>query len=339
MVNSQKRIYFLNRYINGGYFTPSGGLLSVFTPNLLFHRNAKVISKLYSGHNHVSSTGSEVIDIPAYSGSNPNLKQLSKELESLKPSLKAALVHGSYATGDEVAYSDFDGLIIVSKSAMNNKRQLADVAIRLHQLRKIMHLIDPFQHHGWFVLSEYDLDNYPEWFLPTAVLYHSKSLIGPSKIEIKVQVTPDVDFRKSFLRLCDSLKRKLSASKTDWNLYQLKAIFSEFMMLPSSYVQARDDKGIFKKYSFAEMRKDFKEEEFAVMDEVSNIRSNWMYDLTDRQRKYFQRIDFLSWKGRQNAELDTPVIIETALSSGLFSRMNNFTALVRYKILNSRHDE
>lgn len=156
------------------------------------------------------------------------------------------MVHGSYATaGDEVAYSDFDGLIIVSKAM--NKRPLADVAIRLHQLRKFMHLIDPFQHHGWFVLSEYDLDNYPEWFSSYSSIVSFKIIDRSAKLEIKVQVTPDVDFRKSFLRLCDSLKRKLSAGKTDWNLYQLKASSSEFMMLPSSYVQARDDKGIFQK--------------------------------------------------------------------------------------------
>ena len=109
------------------------------------------------------------------------------------------------------------------------------------------------------------------------------------------------------------------------------------MMLPSAYVQARDDKGIFKKYSFAEMRKDFKEEEFAVMDEVSNIRSNWMIDLTERQKRFFERIDFLSWKSRQKIELNTPVFIELSISNGIFSRMNNFTALVKHKILNSNY--
>jgi hypothetical protein len=111
------------------------------------------------------------------------------------------------------------------------------------------------------------------------------------------------------------------------------------MMLPSAYVQARDEKGIFKKYSFAEMRKDFGAEEFSVMDEVSDIRTSWMYDLTDRQLKYFERIDFLSWKGRQKIELETPVFIEAAIHNGLFSRMNNFTALVRHTILNPKGNE
>ncbi|MBP6657756.1 MAG: nucleotidyltransferase domain-containing protein [Bacteroidia bacterium] len=339
MVTGQKRIYFLNRYINGGYFTPSGGMLSVFSPKFLFRRNSAVICKLYSGHNFKSEADKEFIDIPAYTGSNQYLAQMAKALTALKPSLKAVLVHGSYATGEEIAYSDFDGLIIISKEALHNRKQLSEAAYNLHELRKYMHLIDPFQHHGWFVLSEYDLENYPEWFLPTAVLHHSKSLLGNTRLEINVQEVPDVDFKRSFLRLCDSLKRKLSASKSDWNIYQLKAIFSEFMMLPSAYVQARDDKGIFKKYSFAEMRRDFTDDEFAVMDEVSNIRLNWMVDLTDRQKKFFERIDFLSWKGRQKIELSTPVFIELSINNGIFSRMNNFTALVKHTILNSNKNE
>lgn len=339
MVTGQKRIYFLNRYINGGYFTPSGGMLSAFSPKFLFHRNATVICKLYSGHNFKSDSEQEDINIPAYSGSNEYLLKMNKALMTLRPSLKAALVHGSFATGEEITYSDFDGLIIISKEALRNRRQLAETAYNLHELRKVMHLIDPFQHHGWFVLSEFDLENYPEWFLPTAVLHHSKSLIGNTRLEINVQEVPDVDFKKSFLRLCDSLKRKLSSSKLDWNLYQLKAIFSEFMMLPSAYVQARDDKGIFKKYSFAEMRRDFKDDEYAVMDEVSNIRMNWMYDLTDKQRRFFERIDFLSWKKRQKIELSTPVFIEMSMSNGIFSRMNNLTALVKHTIINLKKNE
>lgn len=339
MVTGQKRIYFLNRYINGGYFTPSGGMLSVFSPRLLFRRNSKVICKLYSGHNFKSESAQESIDIPAYSGNNQYVIRMSKALNVLRPSLKAVLVHGSFATGEEIAYSDFDGLIIISKEALQNKKQLAEAAFELHELRKVMHQIDPFQHHGWFVLSEFDLENYPEWFLPTAVLQHSKSLLGNARLEIRVQEVPDVDFKKSFLRLCESLKRKLSSAKADWNIYQLKAIFSEFMMLPSAYVQARDEKGIFKKYSFSEMRRDFKDEEFAVMDEVSNIRMNWIIDLTEKQKSFLERIDFLSWKGRQKIELNTPVFVEISMNSGLFSRMNNFTALVRHRILNSKKNE
>lgn len=38
------------------------------------------------------------------------------------------------------------------------------------------------------------------------------------------------------------------------------------------------------------MRRDFTDDEFAVMDEVSNIRLNWMVDLTDRQKKFLKEL-------------------------------------------------
>ena len=334
MWSAQNRTYFLNRYINGGYFTPSGGMLSVFFPMRLFRRNAKLISRMYSKKIIVSPHEEVRIDFPAYTGKNEDMLQMKNELMNIRQHLTGAFVHGSFATGEEIPYSDFDGLVILSREVLSDEKKLSDVAFTLHNMRRIMHRIDPFQHHGWFVLSENDLANYPEWFLPVAVLHHSRSLIGEKSLSLRVQEKPDVDFRKSFFRFCESLQRKLSDKHRHWNLYQLKAIFSEFMMLPATYVQARDRKGIFKKYSFQEMKKDFRDEEYAVMDEVSSIRSSWVVDLSPAEQAFLQRLDFISWKRRQKIALEVPVFIQSMISNGLFARMNNFTALAKYKIQN-----
>lgn len=331
---AQNRTYFLNRYINGGTFTPSGGMLSVFFPKNLFRRNAKLITKMYSKKFAVSNQEEIRIDFPAYTGQNKELIEMKNELNRIRQHLIGAFVHGSYATGEEIPYSDFDGLIILSSKVLSDEKRLAEVALTLHNLRSIMHRIDPFQHHGWFVLSENDLTNYPEWFLPVAVLHHSRSLIGDISLTLRVQEKSDVDLRQTFFRFCESLQRKLSDKNRHWNLYQLKSIFSEFMMLPASYVQARDRKGIFKKYSFQEMRKDFRSEEYAVMDEVSSIRENWKVDLSLNDKLFLQRLDFLSWKRRQSLSLEAPKNIQSLLDSGLFSRMNIFTDLAKLKIQN-----
>jgi len=57
------------------------------------------------------------------------------------------------------------------------------------------------------------------------------------------------------------------------------------MLLPALYLQAKEKRGIYKKYSFDLARKDFKEEEWRIMDEVSEIRQNWNYSLSPLQRK------------------------------------------------------
>ena len=307
-------------------------MLSVFFPNSIFKRNAKMVSQLYQDISRHSSSELKAIAIPKYAGSHPQILLMKKEIAEISQYLKLAVVHGSYATGEEIAYSDFDGLIVISDSAISNPEILSEVAFRLHQIRRYMHRIDPFQHHGWFVLSEKELYNYPEWFLPTAVLKYCKSLLADVVIDIRIQEKPDVDFRKSFTRICESVIKKLSSAKSDWNLYQLKSIFSEFMMLPSAYVQARDDKGIFKKYSFDEMRKDFSTQEFKVMDEVSSIRANWVVEVNGADRKLLERLDFLSWKKRQRMKMTIPIFIESFLNDGLFERMNEFALLSKFKI-------
>ncbi len=331
-MTAQKRIYLLNRLVNGGYFTPSGGMLSLVAGQSLFTRNAGVISKMYRHHHEQIDSQVKTITVPAYSGQHPRILEMIQGLAPLKKYLNLAVIHGSFATGEEIVYSDFDGLIVLSKELINDEQLLARVSSDLHQLRKVMHKIDPFQHHGWFVLSEYDIENYPEWFLPSAIFEYSRSLIGNTTLAIHIPSVTDMDFSRSFLRLCESVNRKLSSPKVDWNLYQLKAIFSEFMMLPSAYIQARDKKGIFKKFSFEEMRKDFTSQEYSVMDEVSTIRKNWKVELSEKQNRFFQRIDFLSWKSRQKISMAIPAFIEAAIHDGLFSRMNNFTEVVKNKL-------
>ena len=307
-------------------------MLSLVAAQRLFNRNAGVVSKMYRHQHEHLETQEKIIEVKVYSGNHPRILEMIDGLTPLKKYINLAVIHGSYATGMEIAYSDFDGLIVLSKELVNDEVLLAKVAFELHQLRKIMHKIDPFQHHGWFVLSEYDLENYPEWFLPSAIFEHSRSLIGNTKLAIHIPPITDMDFNRSFLRLCESLNRKLSSPKVDWNLYQLKAIFSEFMMLPSAYIQARDSKGIYKKFSFGEMRKDLTAEEYSVMDEVSTIRMNWKYELNDKQIRFLQRIDFLSWKQRQKIKMAIPAFIETAIHDGLFSRMNSFIDIVKSKL-------
>ena len=113
-----------------------------------------MVSKLYQDISRHSNSELKAIAIPKYSGSHPQILLMKKEIAEISQYLKLAVVHGSYATGEEIAYSDFDGLIVISDSAISNPEILSEVAFRLHQIRRYMHRIDPFQHHGWFVLSD-----------------------------------------------------------------------------------------------------------------------------------------------------------------------------------------
>ena len=70
-------------------------------------------------------------------------------------------------------------------------------------------------------------------------------------------------------------------------MYQLKSLLSEFMLMPALYVQARDKKGVFKKFSFDLARKDFSKNDWEIMDEVSEIRLIWHYKMGWIKKKLF----------------------------------------------------
>ena len=58
------------------------------------------------------------------------------------------IIHGSLGTDEDIAYSDFDALVIIRQIAFRDPRLLADICQKLTDLQRIMFLQDPLQHHG-----------------------------------------------------------------------------------------------------------------------------------------------------------------------------------------------
>ena len=137
-----------------------------------------------------------------------------------------------------------------------------------------MYRMDPLQHHGWFALTESSLLNFPLLYFPMELLSWSKSILHAKAHQLHVRYSKDHDYSLPLHRLCGSLERKLSAPLPQ-RLYALKNMLSEFMLLPALYVQARDRKGMYKKFSFEAARPDFATASWQVMDSISSIRSDW----------------------------------------------------------------
>ena len=273
------------------------------------------------------------LDIPIYSGSNIHVKEMMEALVPLADYVHSAFIHGSIATGEENSYSDFDGLIILRDSLFEDRTKLSKIASSINSLRFYMHRHDPLQHHGWFVLAESDLQDYREDFLPVDTLKYAKSLTP--EFSLTLRLNQNVDFKKPFHRLCKSIERKLVQHPDKFNLYSIKAILSEFMMLPCLYVQAKEGRGIFKKFSFEEMRNDFSREDFAVMDTVSGIRKAWKIDLQEKEKRFLERTDFFSWYRRKHIQYKIPTAIHNAVDEELFIRMRLLTVEARKRIGNT----
>lgn len=272
-------LHKLENYVNGACFSKTDLLLSVFSKSLPYRKNSGQILALYNLYEK-HGTQKQRIVVEPYTGSNKFVLQMLEYLrQELEGELFDAVVHGSLATGEVIGYSDFDALVILKDTVFDNKEHLIKVAFKLGEARKIMQEMDPLQHHGWFVLTESMLKNLPLTYFPPVLFNFSKSILHDKTFEFEIAFNEAADYTMPFEKLSDSLLLKLNREKLHLNAYSLKNFLSEFMLLPTFYIQARDRKGIFKKDSFDAARIDFTKEEWEIMDEISQIRMNWDYEL------------------------------------------------------------
>lgn len=278
----------LHQYINwGGCFTKKDLLLGLFIPKAPFQRNKKQLldslTVKQKEENHTQSYVTQKVQITLYGGSNKYVRKMMQELDRLKGELVGAYLHGSLASNEEIKYSDFDALVIL-KDAVFEEGKIAQVCHQLHQLQKIMHEFDPLQHHGWFILTESMLKNYPYTYFPLELFSHSASLLNKG-LEIEILFNKErIDFQLPFLRLSSSILRKLENGFRPSNSFELKSLLSEFMLIPSLYWQAKEKTGVYKKNSFDLVRKDFSEGDWEIMKKVSELREIWKYEMNVFQR-------------------------------------------------------
>tara|TARA_Y100001958_G_C21090547_1_gene443784 strand:+ start:96 stop:932 length:837 start_codon:yes stop_codon:yes gene_type:complete len=222
------------------------------------------------------------ISVPYYDHGLPLIDKIFQLIDkSFSHLFHSVIVHGSVATNEVISYSDFDGLLIIkdkfyeSKELKNFKKKSI----------KLIYEFDPFQHHGWFQIKESDLDNYSESFLPLEVFRNSK-IIYPlvDKMNIHFKCHEIDDYKTNLNRLLDTFEFRLQNDIKPQNMFELKSLLSQIMILPCLWYSALNNQGIFKKDSFPLMEKLVNQDLWSPIDIASEIRSNWNYKLNIFQR-------------------------------------------------------
>jgi len=220
--------------------------------------------------------------IRKYDGELNLINELAQIIEHNYSELfHSVIVHGSVATNEVIPYSDFDGLLIV-KDAYVDSKQLQKFK---RESMKIICKFDPLQHHGWFQLLESDLKNYPENYLPVTTLEHAK-LIYPriESLELLLKVNQNVDYRTALIKMLKQFEKREVENWRPNNIFQLKSVLSQVMLIPCLYYSAINGNGIFKRESFNEVKENFNEIEWKPIVISSQIRLNWNNNLNPMQK-------------------------------------------------------
>jgi hypothetical protein len=328
MIRSAKHA-LLARYFNTGQINRYDLLIGGLSPTFLFRKNAASVKSIHQSKSAGIAPGSQTnFNIPAYNGNDQVVKDIASYLSAnLSEDLAGAFVHGSLATGECILYSDFDGLLILKDEVFNDPKRIAMVAEKISRSFSIMISFDPLQHHGWFIVTEKDLSCFPHIYFPLVLFENAASLLaGNSKLQITAAES-DRTYFDQLKRLASSVIRKIENGNGLKNMFVLKGMLSEFMLLPSLYLEAKTGKGVLKKDSFRLAKADFTADEWLVMDEVSQIRCEWEYKPSWTIGNSPIPVTPLVKKLQASRAGGVPEHLRLKLDASFTSRMRNLAAL------------
>lgn len=336
--NQQSQFHHdLNAYINQCGHSRSDRIFSLIWPKPIFGKLAKSLSRDFLDlESRLPKTASSSLEISIqdYEGSDISVVKMMSGLEPIKNDLVGAYLHGSLATDEKINYSDFDAIVILKSSSARRPERLACLASKLNKLRQIMNQADPLQHHGWFVITELDLLHYCDAYFPTALFEFSKSLFKThgQRIEV-IPRDSQSEIRAAFDALSNAVIVKTQDSPPPGNLFELKSLLSQFMLLPALYIQAQKAQGVFKKHSFQMAKIDFIDESWEIMDRVSEIRQTWPAHNTGLRYQLLSRTPVL-WR-RWIIRLASPAIpdqFKRVLTRDFFASMAKLTESMRKNV-------
>ncbi len=324
----------LYKYVNGEFLSWRDTLVSMITPFTPFLLHARRICHQYKETFYTlpDEISSNHVKIGVYQGKNSHVLQMMEFLCGLKDDLFGAYIHGSLGTYEEIPFSDFDALVIIKDEVFKIPDRLAQVAFKINSAQAIMFDFDPLQHHGWFVLTEAELKSYPEYYFPIELFHHAKSLFPDQGLDLRICAKdPSESIRQAFDNLIYSVIKLITRNKSHKNMYWLKILLSQLMLLPSLYVEIRDQKGIYKKFSFEAAQLDFDVEDWSIMEEVSLIRKKWFFEISPRWRRLMTKPTKISRYLARTYSPAVPKEIKKKLTDDFYRRISHFIALMQRK--------
>lgn len=249
---------------------------------------AAVLSELYKDFSRIRGRDTKSaakpecteLEFAGYKKSDLDYLNPLKELKgyarkSLKQYLSGFYLHGSFATKDYIkGWSDVDTLAIISRNTLENPEKLLELRDKMYLMRRFFYRVDPLQHHGSIIISEYDIKNYCQAYFPVAIFRHAKSFFDEDRAETFKTRDYSGEALSSMFWFVSYFRKLNKEKKYNMGSYDLKVLLHSITLFPSMYLQAKGILG-YKKFSFDIAKKDFKMESWKVIDDVSSLRRSW----------------------------------------------------------------
>jgi hypothetical protein len=205
--------------------------------------------------------------------------------------IKGFYFHGSMSTMDYAkGWSDVDTFIILKKKTVCDQKKILEVKNSIKIINNLKKKIDPLQHHGVGVFTEYDLRNFPDILMPLNSL-GPISATGGSIMKFSYNERISNLKKKNLIQLLNfiikthkkgvfehhSFKNEylLTEYKNSKNgMYQLKYYLGIFLLLPSLYLGVVQG-NTYKKNALSKINNLFSKKSVEWINNISNLRKNW----------------------------------------------------------------
>ena len=218
------------------------------------------------------------IDISQYPLQDKEYLSVFKKLNEIGERLRkeekgTLLLFGSLATRDYVkGHSDLDTVFIISKEACLDKKKLLELRKDMAEIMRESYFIDSLQHHGPYIFTEYDLDMFPQYYLPFAVWEKMVSFCGAVELRFTERQTSSEEivgelqrYKEMFLKIVGTPMEKVPQSN-----YSKKYLYQAILLFPAVYLLAKGQP-CYKKESFTLVRKHLGVRGNTLLDALSEV--------------------------------------------------------------------
>jgi predicted nucleotidyltransferase/septum formation topological specificity factor MinE len=199
------------------------------------------------------------------------LKEYGKEIK--EKNLGSLFLFGSFATKDYIkGHSDLDTAILINKETCCDADKLLELRKIATKIMKESYFIDSLQHHGPYILTNFDCDAYMQTFLPFAVWENAVSFSEDAHITFNEKDAEEEaqklleNYRRTFLEVVEKEKKYLPRTN-----YSQKFLYQVFLLFPSVYLLAQG-KPCYKRESFAMIEEELSKEANELIYLFSKIR-------------------------------------------------------------------
>lgn len=192
-------------------------------------------------------------------------------------------LHGSMADQTYTSFSDVDDLVVMRKEAWQDLDDLTRIGTELTKIANSYQNVDPFQHHGHWLITEFDLLSYDSSYLPLVVLEGAKRVTGNSWFDFCVQDNPH-GFTENAIATIKSINSRLgqSANGKGLNAYDLKGLVGEIAIVPAYLFQTKGEL-ISKKQAIKASRKIYSPLGYSAVEWATMVRKK--FDMCVRNRR------------------------------------------------------